>query len=184
MAMPVALVVILTTRYIAEGMLTPQEVAVYTRSSTISAAAATGVSVGSCTADRTAIAAKSGISQTVDATCARYRAEKGLSREKPFFRALKDGARPWPRIIRDVEIKRPIQDVKGSGTGTFLMDKPDFLVSQGAVTSRQAFLIPEMKFWDHGSKPFKAGHDKVIWQALRQHGTYQLFPKVFPSWNK
>ena len=184
MAMPVALVIILATRYIAEGMLTRQEVAVYTRSSTISAAAATGVSVGSCTADRTAIAAKSGISQTVDATCARYRAEKGLSREKPFFRALKDGARPWPRIIRDVEIKRPIQDVKGSGTGTFLMDKPDFLTAQGAVTSKQAFLIPEMKFWDHGTKPFRAGHDKVIWQALRQYGTYRLFPKVFPSWNK
>ncbi|WP_347313413.1 hypothetical protein [Defluviimonas sp. SAOS-178_SWC] len=181
MIVPFAIVVMLTARYIVEGMLTRQEVAVFTRASTVSAASSTLPRIVACDADRTPFGAKPGVSASASVSCSSYRAEQGLKREKPFFRALRDGARPWPQILRDVDRKEPVNDVKGSGSGRFLLSQPDFLRKQGAVTSRQTYLTPEPEFWDHGTKPYTAAHDPVIWQALRQRNTYKLFPNVFPS---
>lgn len=181
---PFAIIVMLTARYVVEGMLTRQQVAVFTRASAVGAASSTLPRLVSCTADRTPFGAKSGVSASATVTCAGYRAEQGLSREKPFFRALRDGARAWPQILRDVDRKEPVNDVKGDGSGTFLLSKPSFLQKEGAVTLSQTYISPEPKFWDHGTKPYDAAHDKVIWQALRQRNTYKLFPNVFPSRNK
>ena len=181
MMIPVAMIVLLTARYIAEGMLTRQEVAVYTRSSTINAATSSLPRVLSCTADQSDIGRKPGVTQTVSATCSSHPAEGGLRRERPFFAALREGARPSPRILRDIDRNQRITDVRGSGTGSFLLEKPDFLTQQGAVTSQRVHLTPEMRFWDHRTQPYANGHDRAIWQELRRRGTYRLFPRVFPA---
>lgn len=183
MIVPFAIVVMLTARYIVEGMLTRQEVAVFTRASTVSAATSTLPRTVSCDADRTPFSRKSGVTASASVTCSNYRAEQGLRREKPFFRALRDGARAWPEILRDVDRKEPVNDVMGSGRGSFLLSQPDFLQKEGAVTSKQAYLTPEPEFWDYGTRPYTAAHDPVIWQALRQRDTYKLFPNVFPARN-
>ena len=184
MLVPAAVIVILIARYIAEGMLTRQEVAIFTRASTVSAATSALPRLISCDADRSKFGAKAGIRQSAGVTCSNHRAEGGLRRERPFFDALRDGARAWPRILRDVDQRRPVQDVKGAGTGTFLMEQPAFLQKQGAVTSKQSYLTPEMKFWDHQTRPYSNGHDRVIWQRLSQHGTARLYPNVFPARNR
>lgn len=184
MLIPVAIIIILASRYIVEGMLTRQEVAVFARASTVSAASSTLPRFMSCDADRSKFGAKAGISQTASVTCSNHRAEGGLKQERPFFDALRDGARPWPQILRDVDQRKTIQDVKGSGDGSFLMTKPAFLQKEGAVMSKQAYLTPEMKFWDHRTKPYSAGHDRAIWQTLSQRNTSRLFPNLFPARNR
>jgi hypothetical protein len=181
MLIPVAMIVLLTSRYIAEGMVTRQEVAVYTRASTMNAATSALTRLVSCTADRSDIGQKSGITQTIAATCASHPAERGLRRERAFFDALREGARPSPRILRDILRNQRIVDVRGTGTGSFVMAKPDFLTQSGAVTSRQVYITPEMRFWDHRTDPYANWHDRAIWQELRQQGTYQLFPRVLPA---
>jgi hypothetical protein len=181
MLIPVAMIVLLTARYIAEGMVTRQEVAVYTRASTMNAATSALPRLVSCTADRSDIGQKPGVTQTVSATCASYPAERGLRRERGFFDALREGARPSPRILQDILRNQRIEDVRGDGTGSFLMTKPDFLTQSGAVTSRQVYITPEMRFWDHRTQPYANGHDRAIWQELRQQGTHELFPRVFPA---
>lgn len=181
MLIPVAMIVILTSRYIAEGMLTRQDVAVYTRASTMNAATSSLPRLLACTGDRSQIGQKPGVAQTVGATCASRSAERGLRQERPFFDALREGARPSPRILRDIDRNQRITDVQGNGTGSFLLQKPQFLTQQGAVTSRQVYLTPEMKFFDHRTRPYSNGHDRAIWQELSQHGTAQLFPRVFPA---
>lgn len=181
MVLPVAILVILTARYIAEGMLTRQEIGVHTRAATVNAASSRLPQSLSCTADRTGFNRKPGVRQTASVRCSDYRAEQGLRREKPFFRALRDGARAWPEMADTVTPRERISDVAGDGTGTFLLEKPDFLKAQGAVTSRQAFLIPQAKFWDHDIAPFAVADDRLIWRALRGRNVHQLFPRVFPN---
>jgi hypothetical protein len=181
MLIPVVMIVILTSRYIAEGMLTRQEVAVFTRASTVSAATSSLPRIVSCNADRTDFDARPAVLRTVGADCTSHPAERGLRRERPFFEALEDGARPSLGILRDVARSPRLTDVKGTGTGTFLMDDPSFLQRSGTVTSRQTYLMPEMRFWDHRTQPYSNGHDRAIWQELSQFGTAQLFPRVFPA---
>jgi hypothetical protein len=145
MLIPVVMIVILTSRYIAEGMLTRQEVAVYTRASTMSAATSSLPRILSCTADRSEIDARPGVLQTVGADLHLPPGRTRPATRATLLRGAPDGARPSLGILRDIDRNQRITDVKGTAPEASFWTNPSFLTQQGAVTSRQVYLMPEMK---------------------------------------
>ena len=105
--------------------------------------------------------------------------ERGLSREQPIWAEMHDAANPWDEILRDVRPRGRIMDMRGSGQGTMTMT--NLMQAQGPVNSSQTFLYPQNELFTHNDRPFQRGHDQVIWEELRIHPTYLLFPNVFPS---
>lgn len=180
---PFVVMVILLSRFILEATLTRHEVAVFTRGSVASAASAKSASPLSCTFDKAAFSGRTGVTQSASVICTQRDGERGLSREKPFFRALRDGASAWADIVRDVEQTDPIHDMMGRGNGSLTFTRPDFLSQRGSPASAKVFLLPQDVLWDHEKSPWKEGHDQVIWQELDNGKTNKLFPNVFPSRN-
>lgn len=180
---PFAIMMILLSRFILEAMLTRHEVAIYTRGSTASAAAAKSTSPASCGFDKTAFTSRPGVTQSATISCKMQDGEAGLRKERPYFEALRDGASPWPEILRDVDKGDPINDILGNGNGNMAFDRPAFLEKRGSEESKQVYLLPQDELWDHNDEPWKAAHDPVNWDELSKKNTYKLFPRVFPSRN-
>ena len=179
MVVPAALVFIIYATFVLEASLARQEVAVFTRGSTVAAATARSTLPLSCNLSRDAFSGRAGVSQTASATCDRAGAERGLSREQPIWAEMHDAANPWDEILRDVRPRGRIMDMRGSGQGTMTMT--NLMQAQGPVNSSQTFLYPQNELFTHNDRPFQRGHDQVIWEELRIHPTYLLFLNVFPS---
>lgn len=180
---PFALMMILLSRFVLEAMLTRQEVAVYTRGSTVSAAFGDSTQPTVCTFDDTPFSSRSSVSQTYDVTCRKRDSETGIRSSKKFFVALRDGAQPWPEILRDVDRREPIMDMQGDGDGSVTFDRPQFLSTRGGQGSAKNYLSPMDEVFDHSEDPYKKAHDPVAWAELKKRKTYKLFPDVFPSRN-
>lgn len=180
MVLPLVVVMILMGRYILEASLNRQDVAVFARGGTVAAAEARSTSFLSCDFDRQEFSSRTDVDQTESIRCDRRSAERGLSRERPFWDAAEDGAADWREILRDVRPARAT-DILGRGQATMEISNPAFLSQQSAVASAQSFLWPEERLWTHGENPFRDGHDRVIWDEICLRGTYWLFPGVFPQ---
>ncbi len=180
MIIPVALVMILLGRFILEASLARQEVAVFTRVGTHTAAAVKSTSTG-CVSDMSAFSGRTDVSQTATISCSHRDAERGLSAERPFWDAVERGAAPWRAILRDVKHNGPVYDITGDGTGTTDLSGSAFLQRRQTIDSDYAFIAAQNIRWDHDETPLERGHDRVIWQELSKRGTYRLFPNVFPS---
>ena len=179
MVVPAALVFILFASYVLEASLARQEVAVFTRGSTIAAATARSTLPWSCNFTRDAFTGRSQVSQTAQVSCDQTGAERGLSREQPIWDLMRDAASPWDEILRDVRPRGRLMDMRGDGQGTLTMT--NMMQSQGPVNSDQTYLYPLNELFTHSDRPFQRGHDQVIWEELNLHPTYLLFPNVFPS---
>lgn len=181
MIVPVALVMILLGRFVLEASLARQEVSVFTRMGTHTAAAAKSTSRTSCISDLSAFSGRTDVTQTADLTCNRRDAETGLSTERPFWDAVERGATPWRAILADVKPNGPVFDITGDGTGTTDLSGSAFLERRQTVDSTYTFIAAQNIRWDDDEQPMQRGHDQAIWKELRQRGTYRLFPNVFPS---
>lgn len=183
MVLPVALVVILLSRMILEASLNRQEIGVYTRASTITAAEAESTLAADCAFDQDAFQGRVIVTQTPSVDCSRYRAEAGLQNAKPFWDTLEDAAKPvdWADFLRDVKPRDTLYDMRGAGDSTMTLTKPAFLAQQSPVTSEQTYLTPQGELWGHDIAQFAKGHDAVIWDELSRENTHLLFPNVFPS---
>lgn len=181
MVLPAAIIVILLARLIMEGMLVRQEVAVFTRSGTASAAQAESTLPTHCTADRAPFGERPAVTQNALLACRERAAEGGLRTEPAFWDAIRDGARRWPRILRDIEIEENLNDMQGDGRGTTAFTSPSFLSGIGIMTTSGAALFPQGEVWTHADEPLRSSYDPVIWDALRERGTWRLFPEVFPA---
>jgi len=179
--LPVAVIVILLARLILEGMLVRQEVAVYTRSGTASAAAAESTLPLYCTSDRAPFSERPAVSQTALVLCREREAEQGLTTQPEFWRAIRDGAQPFRRILRDVDQTDAVMDMAGDGRGTTVFTGPSFLAQIPLMTTGSTALFPQQSLWMHHDEPMRASYDPVMWDALREQGTYRLFPEVFPA---
>lgn len=177
---PVAVTLLLLGRFILEAGLTRHELAVYTRTATANAADAASTSFLHCEADRDPFAARQTVTQTASVKCSRPNGERGLNREQPFFQALEKGARPFPRILRDVKKGNETRDMRGDGDGRMAFDRPDFLNRQGEITPTAAYQIPQDRLWSAADRPWTRAHDPVLWEELRRRGTHRLFPNLFP----
>ena len=69
----------------------------------------------------------------------------------------------------------------GDGTGTNSFIRPEFLSRISLMTTTGAALFPGMELWTHADEPLRSAHDPVLWDALREQGTWRLFPEVFPA---
>jgi hypothetical protein len=181
MLIPIAVVIILLTRMLLEASLARQEIAVYARSGTHSAAALTTTSVIGCSSDLTAFAGRQNVTQVPSLNCQQRDAERGLQQERPFWDAVESGASSWRTILRDVKPSGTLQDMQGDGSGTLNLYGPAFLQQQKTVNSANAHLAPQNIRWGDDDRSFARGHDSVIWDELQKRGTYRLFPEVFPS---
>lgn len=177
---PVAVTLLLLGRFILEAGLTRHELAVYTRTATANAADATSTSFFHCEADRDPFTSRETVTQTASVECSQPNGEKGLSREQPFMRAMKKGARPFPKITRDVERNNETRDMRGNGDGSMTFDRPDFLARQGTVSPTAVYQIPQDELWSAADQPWTKAHDPVLWQELRRRGTHRLVPNLFP----
>ncbi|MEL6572972.1 MAG: hypothetical protein AAFQ64_15010 [Pseudomonadota bacterium] len=181
MIVPVAVAMILMGRFILEASLARQEVSVYTRMGTHTAAAVKSTNASACISDVSAFTGRTEITQTATISCDRRDAERGLSAERPFWDAVERGAAPWRAILADVKPNGPVYDITGEGSGTTDVGGTDFLEAQDTVTSDYTFIAAQDIRWDHDEQPMARGHDQAIWKELRKRGTYRLFPNVFPS---
>ena len=181
MILPVALIIILLARLVMEGMLIRQEVAVLVRSGTASAAQAESTLPVYCTADRDAFDRRPAVTQTAAMTCRDRPAEGGLQTQPEFWEAIRRGAQPWRRILRDVDQTDRVMDMSGQGSGTTAFAGPDFLSRIGVLTTSSAALFPQGILWSHADEPMRSSYDPVLWDALREQGTWRLFPEVFPA---
>ena len=181
MIVPVALVMILLGRFILEASLARQEVAVFTRMGTHTAAAVKSTSAAACVSDEAAFSGRVEVTQTATITCNQRRAERGLSAERPFWEAVERGAAPWRAILRDVKPNGQVYDITGDGSGKTDLGGSAFLQRRQTIESDYTFIAAQDIRWTHDETPMQQGHDKVIWQELRKRGTHRLFPNVFPS---
>lgn len=181
LVLPVALIVILLARLILEGMLVRQEVAVFTRASTAAAAEAESTMPQYCTADRAPFGERPDVTQSAQVACREREAEGGLETQPAFWEAIRRGARPFARILRDVDQTEALMDMQGDGNGSTTFASPQFLSRIGVMTTAGAALFPQGTLWTHDDEPMRASYDPVIWDALREQGTWRLFPEVFPA---
>ncbi len=181
MIVPVAVAMILMGRFVLEASLARQEVSVYTRMGTHTAAAAKSTSASACISDVAAFTGRTDITQTATISCNHRNAERGLSAERPFWDAVERGAAPWRAILADVKPSGPVYDITGDGAGTTDLGGTQFLEAQDTVTSDYTFIAAQDIRWDHDEQRMAEGHDKAIWKELRRRGTHRLFPNVFPS---
>lgn len=181
MVLPVAVAMILLTRFILEASVNRQEVAVFARGSAVSAATAGSTLIRDCDFDRQDFAADGDVRQSPEVRCARRDAERGLSREDPVWDAMEDAARPWDEILRDVRPRQGPRDFVATANATLTFEGAGFLASQDPAAGRDRALAPERAFWTHGEGRFDEGHDRVIWDELCKSGAHWLFPNVFPN---
>lgn len=181
LVLPVVIVIILLARLILEGMLVRQEVAVFTRSSTASAALAESTFPLDCMSDRTPFSERPAVTQAALVLCQERRAEQGLRSQREFWPAIRQGAQAWPRLLDDVYQSDTVMDMEGDGRGTTTFVSPNFLRQIGLMTTESYALFPQGEVWWHGDDPMRASYDPVIWQALRERNTWKLFPEVFPA---
>lgn len=181
MILPVAVTLILLGRYIMEAGLSRHEVAVYIRSSTVNAAATNSTNPIRCRSDRDPFSERETVSQTASVSCSQRDGERGLRQEQSLFRAMRQGASAWPQIMRDVDRRRPINDIYGSGQGSMVFQRPAFLSRQSGSSTSHAALWPKDELFEGRDAPWRAAHDPVIWQELSRRRTRELFPELFPS---
>lgn len=181
MILPAAIVVILLARLILEGMLVRQEVAVFTRSATATAAQAESTLPIHCTADRDPFSERPAVTQNALIACRERPAEGGLQTQRTFWEAIRNGANPWSRILRDIDVDEDLNDMQGDGRGASAFTSPAFLSGIGIMTTSGTALFPEGELWTHEDEPLRSSYDPVIWDALREQGTWRLFPEVFPA---
>jgi hypothetical protein len=179
--LPVAIIIVLLARLILEGMLVRQEVGVFTRSGTAAAAVAESTLPIFCTSDRDPFSERPAVNQTAFIICQERRAEGGLQTQNAFWPAVRQGSNPYPRMMRDVYQDEDLMDYAGDGTGTTTFSRPEYLSRIGLMTTSGAALFPGMELWTHADEPLRSAHDPVLWDALREQGTWRLFPEVFPA---
>ncbi|MEM8631804.1 MAG: hypothetical protein AAGF74_11240 [Pseudomonadota bacterium] len=184
MVVPIALIMVLLSRFVAETLLTRHEVAVYARGSAGSAAALASVNPLACTFDTSGFQGPPGVNRNGSARCEFTRAEAGLRQEDPFFAALRSGSQGWTALADGVDPKADMQDIYASGSGMLAFDRPPFLQRQTTGSPGSSFLRPNRDTWDHSDRNWATGHDPEVWRELRQRSTYRLFPNVFPSRNR
>jgi hypothetical protein len=180
--MPLLVVMITLGLFLAQADISRQETAVYTRSSAMAAATVGYATPFTCAVDSSATGGRPEVTQSTSADCSTFDGERGLSTERPFWREMTAQARDWRDILRDVKPSGPIRDIHASGSGSVRFDRSvNFFQSQGDPANTTEFAITREDFWSDANNPWKAGHDAVVWEELRKRGTWNLFPRVFPS---
>jgi hypothetical protein len=169
--LPVAIVIVLLSRFILEGMLVRQEVGVYTRSGTAAAAQAESRLPIYCTSDRDPFSARPAVDQTALMLCLERAAEGGLTSQPEFWPAVRQGSDPYPRMMRDVYQDDRVMDMAGDGFGTSTFARPRFLADAGMVNTSAAALFPQQTLWTHEDEPLKSSYDPVLWDALQEPGS-------------
>jgi hypothetical protein len=182
MVIPIVLVMILLGRYIYEASINRQETAIFARGATVAAAAARSTFIA-CDFERDQFIDLTEVGQAAQVRCRRQNAESGLSRERPIWDEVEDGAAAWRTILRDVKPSRSPSDIVGTADVTLTITNSNLLAEQDDLQSRQRYLAPERTLWSHDERQFQHGHDRVIWDEIcRGRGaTYALFPNVFPN---
>jgi len=179
--LPVVIILVLLSRFILEGMLVRQEVGVYTRSATAAAAAAESILPIYCTSDRDPFSERPAVTQTALIVCQERAAEGGLTSQREFWPAVRQGSAPYPRMMRDVYQDDRVMDMAGDGSGTSTFTRPRFLADIGLLNTTGTALFPQLTLWTHEDEPLRSSYDPVLWDALREQGTWRLFPNVFPA---
>ena len=182
MVIPIVLVMILLGRYIYEGSINRQETAVFARGATVAAAAARSTFLA-CDFERGQFIDLTEVGQAAQVGCRRQNAERGLSRERPIWDEVEDGAAAWRTILRDVKPSRSPSVIVGTAQVDLTITNSNMLAGQDTPQGRQSYLAPERTLWSHDERQFQHGHDRVIWDEIcRGRGaTYALFPNVFPN---
>ncbi len=181
MVLPIAIILILLARFILEGSLNRQEVAVFARGSANTAASLGATNPFACTFDRQDFTGRADVGQIEAVRCSRRDAERGLSRERPIWDAAERAADPWPEILRDVRPRSGPRDIVATADARVTFDRPGFLEQQGPTASEQSYLAPEAVLWAHSEERLDEGHDLVIWDELCKAPVVWLFPNVFPN---
>lgn len=182
LTMPLAVVLITLGIYVMEADLSRHESAVYARGSAMVASDLNLRNPFVCTIDDSATGNRTDVDQVSTASCSNRNGELGLPSSDRFWRKMRSSASAYPVLIRDVELREPVNDVLVSGTGSVGFDRStNFFESQGAPQSSSRFQVVKEEFWDHNDRRWAEGHDRAFWTELSKRGTYQLFPNVFPS---
>jgi hypothetical protein len=179
--LPATIIIILLARLIMEGMLVRQEVGVFTRSGTAAAAEAESTLPIYCISDLAPFSERPAVTQFAAVVCRERHAEQGLSTQPDFWDAIRQGAQPWDRYLRDINQTDHVMDMTGEGAGGSRFTGPAFLAQVPLMTTRDTALFPQGTLWPHHDDPFRAATDPVFWDALRERDTWKLFPEVFPS---
>jgi hypothetical protein len=184
MVLPLALVLILMTRFGMEAMVTRQEVAIYTRGAAMNKALISLPLNASCQhADTNVLSTTAGVNRDSKASCTTENGELGLNREKRIFTALDDGASNWRQMATQISNGISILDVVANGSGEMSFDNPPFLQQSGSRGTSHTFKRPADEFWLHDDeRQWQVGHDPVIWKDL-PNTTRRLVPNLFPSRN-
>jgi hypothetical protein len=169
--LPVAIIIVLLSRFILEGMLVRQEVGVYTRSGTATAALAESILPIYCTSDRDPFSERPAVDQMALMVCMERAAEGGLTSQREFWPAVRQGSDPYPRMMRDVYQDDPVMDMTGDGIGTSTFTRPRFLADIGLVNTTGQALFPQQTLWTHEDEPLRSSYDPVLWDALHEPGS-------------
>lgn len=180
MIIPVAIIVILLGRFVLESSLNRQETAVFARGSAISAAIDRSF-FNSCDFERVYFDDHEDVDQSARVDCSHRDAEGGLSRERPMWDEVEDGAAPWDEILRDVKPRRSPRDIVARAKVNLTVTGNAFFDANATAGSEQSYLAPDQELWSHKEQGYDAAHSAVIWDELCKSGTYWLFPNVFPK---
>lgn len=115
--------------------------------------------------------------------CGERDEESEMAEQRKFWTVMDRAARPFPELLRDVKPEGATMGVYAQGHVSVRPLK----LGQGGfgepsrIRAETQNFVPSGDFWRHHDEPWKAAYDPILWETLRQQGTWQLFPNVFPA---
>lgn len=196
MAIPVIIVFVFLTRFVLDAMLLRHETAVYTRGSTVRAAAMVRTSdpgllrLTQCRHDDSDRNERPGVVREYSTWCYWRNAESGLSQGDRLGPSIIETARRAGSqdLVDILPFERVVNDVRGWGGGTVRFQQPPFLEATPGDEAGHMHLRSTHDFWNYTNDTLWArGHDPATWEAIEGFffdGPQDLFPDVFPSRNR
>jgi hypothetical protein len=198
MVIPVIIVFVLLTRFVLDAMLLRHETAVYTRGSTVRAAAMVQTSdpsllrMSQCWHDDSDRNERPGVIREYGSFCYWRNAETALAQADRLGQSMIDQARgageEW--LLDDLQFDRIVNDVRGWGGGSVRFEEPPYLAATPGDEAGHRHLRSTHDFWSYSNDPLWAqGHDRAVWDQIGEvfglfqfwSGPQALFPDVFPS---
>ncbi len=193
MAIPVIIVFVFLTRFVLDAMLLRHETAVYTRGSTVRAAAMVDTSdpgairLTQCWHDDSDANARPGVLREYSTWCYWRNAERALSNSDRLGPSIINQARRagegW--LLDDLNFEQTVSDVRGWGGGSVRFQQPLFLAATGGDEAGHMHLRSTHDFWSYTNDDrWVHGHDRAVWDQIDTFfwsGPRALFPNVFPS---
>lgn len=193
MAIPVIIVFVFLTRFVLDAMLLRHETAVYTRGSTVRAAAMvqnsdpSTVRLTQCWHDDSDRNERPGVIRSYSTWCYWRNGESGLAQSErlgpSIIRQAQGAGEGW--LLRDLEFDRAVNDVRGWGGGTVRFQQPPFLEATPGDEAGHMHLRTTHDFWSYtNDERWARGHNSAVWDQIDTFfwsGPRALFPNVFPS---